>query len=224
MIKHIGCTGLMTLVVLALASGSTFLASAASTRLPEFSIQTGGTATSGEVIFSFAETKLACRNSATTLAAGAKLGTFAIAFRECKGGGRACTGLGQSEGTIEANGTWHLVSLLSDRTHYGLWFLLAASDDTEAIHDECLGLRLLWGNFLALIVTISSKTYKLNIETEGERATLKQTMTEFGNNSGETVKISGLKEKLGTGAEAVMNLTLDEDLLAMEKATSIKES
>ena len=61
----------------------------------------------------------------------------------------------------------------------------------------------MWGSLLALIEPISERTWKLNVEREGSGSTIKQksTQSEFGNNSGETVKATGLKGKLGTGTE-----------------------
>ena len=105
-----------------------------------------------------------------------------------------------------------------------MWLLVATSDSTEAVHIECesaaVGLVLVWGNLLGLIIG-SGTHYSIKV---GRSSTIKQEIEEFGNNSGETVKVSGLKGKLGTGAERTGTEESLENNLTMEKTTTIKET
>jgi hypothetical protein len=177
-------------------------------------------------------TTLSCEAGTSQLSATSKkLGTFRILFGGCKGSGKPCRSLGQSAGssTEEMTGEYHLVSLGSNRTHYLIWFLLSASDNTAALHLECesaaIGLSLLWGNFLGLILTQPNNlTIKIDIETEGGGATIKQKSTTFGNNSGTEITVEGLKGKLGTGTERKVGESWEETLIGFEKPTTILES
>ena len=140
--------------------------------------------TSGTSSIFFEGTELRCSNATNSFGTiSDTLGTFKIILSACKNGGKSCISLGQTlgSGIIEETGEWHLVRLFpSHRTHRFLWLLLAASDNTEALHIECevAGLLLIWGNLLALVEVISELTWKLNVEKEGAGATVKQKSTQ----------------------------------------------
>jgi hypothetical protein len=192
-----------------------------STVLPEFSTETAANGTSGKNSLDLEGTDLECESSTTALGAGHKLGTFTITFHSCKASSKACTGLGESSGSVGISGTWHLVSSLADRTQYEIWFLIVV----PGAHIECestgIGLVVLLGNLLGSIEATSERTYKVDVT---RASTTKQSIEEFGNNSGETVKASGLKGKFGTGSERIATEELESDLLSMTSLTSIKES
>ncbi len=161
-----------------------------------------------------------CKTGASTFGAESDtLGTFKIAFKECKNGGKGCISLGQTVGSgiVETAGTFHLVKLPLSKTHFLMWLLFSPTDNANAIHLECevAGLVLIWGSLLALILVVSELTWKLDIEREGSGSTIKQKagQTEFVNNNGETVKVTGIKGKLGTGAERVGGEESKENLI-----------
>jgi hypothetical protein len=177
-----------------------------STVLPEFAPATAATMTGGEGSFTMESTKIACKASTGKLGAGNRSGTFAIDITGCKSIGEECKGLAQSAGLIEETGEWHLVSQKANRKAYDILLLFASEDGSSAIHIECASpvgtLYLLWGSLLGSIEaspSTSERTFKINIETEGSGATLKQRISEFGNNSGEAVK-AGMKGKLDEGS------------------------
>ena len=203
---------------------TTTAAAAGSTALPEFSVDTLGTATGSTASLNLEGISLPCSKSTSTFGAGKKLGTLTITFDECKAGGKECKSLGAGTETITAAGTWLLVSLVPWRTHYLMWLLLGGADNSEAVHIECagslIGLVLVWGSLLGLIIGAGTH-YSLDIK---RATTTKQEIEEFGNNSGEVVKVSGLKAKLGTGTARVATEGSLENNLTMAKATTILES
>lgn len=180
-------------------------ASAASTVLPLFKNAAVATATSGKKELTSEGVKISCESGVGTFGAGTRLGTFTFDTKGCSVLEEPCRSLGQAVGSslIEMTGEWHLVSLLSERKHYEILFLTAATDNASALHVECeaLGLVLLWGSILGLITKLSSTDYDIFIEKEGSGSAAKQKIREFGNNSGEVVTVTGLKMKLGTGTE-----------------------
>jgi hypothetical protein len=209
-----------------LGTGSTTTAYAASA-LPEFSVATASTDTGVETAISAGPISIRCKTDVGKFGAGTKLGTFVIDFKECTSLAQPCTGLAQTSGLIEVTGEWHLVSSLTNRKSYAIWFLFASSDGATAVHVECSGaegtLTLIWGNVLALIEEKSERTFKINTETEGSGPTLKQKITEFGNNNGEIVK-SSLKGRTDGGPEVPIVGLLREDLLFTEKFTKLRET
>ncbi len=179
-----------------------------------------GTATAGVGQLSLEGTTVECKTGASTFGAESDtLGTFKITFKECKNGGKGCISLGQTVGSgiIETAGTFHLVKLPLSKTHFLMWLLFSPTDNANAIHLECevAGLILTWGSLLGLILLISELTWKLDVEREGSGSTLKQKVgqNEFANNNGETVKVTGLRGKLGTGAERVGGEESKENLI-----------
>jgi hypothetical protein len=159
-----------------------------------------------------------CASQVGTFGAGTRLGTFVIDIKACSSLGETCQGLGQSAGLIEMPGEWHLVSLLSERKQYEVFFLLAATSNTMALHVECesVGLLLLWGSFLGTITKLSGTNFDIFIEKTGKTgsgSTAKQAIIEFGNNSGTVVKVAGLKAKLGTSVERPMSVGSATSLL-----------
>jgi hypothetical protein len=229
--RRLKTAGVILTAVYAICVLTAAAASANSTVLPEFSTTSSSTGTGGEASLSLEGTTLSCENNRDeTTATSKKLGTFRILFGGCKAGGKACHSLGQAAGseTEELTGEYHLVSLGSNRTHYLIWFLLGASTNTGALHLECesaaIGLLLLWGNFLGLIEEKSGTTYKINIESVGGGATLKQAVVTYGNNSGEEITVLGLRGRLtNTGTER-KGTEKTEALLAFATGTTILES
>jgi hypothetical protein len=198
--------------------------------LPEYSTPTPATATSGEGAFSLESTKVTCKSDADTFGAGKLTGTFKIAFKECKSLGEECKGLAQGGGIVEATGEWHLVSQKANRKSYDIWFLLASEDGSSALHIECAlpvgSLILIWGSLLGSIEPspgTSERTLKINIETEGSGSGLKQKISEFGNNEGETVK-AALKGTVDGGTVREGFESSKENLMFTEKATKILET
>jgi hypothetical protein len=223
--------GLVCMAVCALGVMTASAAFGQSTILPEFSKVTTGSGTSGKGSLLLEGATISCESGTSKLSAtSTKLGTFAIVFSGCKSVSKPCRSLGQAagSGTIETTGEYHLVSLLTERKHYEVWFLLAATDSTAALHLECeaaaVGLVLVWGNFLGLIEEKSNRTFKLNVEREGEGASVKQKITGFGNNGGTETKAAGLKGKIGTGVEKPAGEESENNLVFMAEEVSIKES
>jgi hypothetical protein len=232
--RRIKIAGLAFLAVLALGVITAEAASAASTVLPEFSNSVAGNATSGASSLNLEGTTISCTAGTTaTSPTSKKLGTFKILFGGCKAGGEPCRSLGQAlaSGTIEVTGEYHLVSRASDRTFYEIWFLLASTDGTGALHLECeastVGLVLVWGNVLGQInaePSSSERTFKINLKTEGGGKTIKQELNTYGNNSGTEITAEGLKGKLGTGTERKGGESAEANLLFTVSATSLEES
>jgi hypothetical protein len=211
----------LSVAILVFVFGAAVSAPAQAVELPEFTVATHAAGTGGTSTLDLESTQVGCSSSSSTFGAGKKEGTFEITFKECKNGGKGCISLGESSGSglIAVSGTWHLVTTAAGLV--GMWFLMAASDSTGALHLECesaTGLVLLWGNFLGLIGEFTAKTFAVFIERE---TTLKQVEEVFENNSGETIKVTGLKGKLGTGTEKVGTLESVENLLATEKETKL---
>lgn len=198
-------------------------AASAASALPEFTTATAGTATTGEGTLALEGTKVTCKKGADTFGAGKTSGTFTLGFKECKSAGKECKGLAQAAELIELTGEWHLVSQKANRKSYDIWFLLASSDGTSAVHIECASpvgtLILTWGNVLGSIEAITERTFKINVETSGEA----QKITEFGNNSGASVT-AGLKGKLDGGTERSAFEESKENLLFSNAATKISET
>jgi hypothetical protein len=199
--------------------------------LPEFSVKTNATGTSGKGSLNLEGTSISCEKGTSTIGAtNKKEGTFRINFSGCKSGGKSCISLGQTAvgSTVETTGAYQVVSLASNRSRYEMLFNLAAADNTEALHLECesaaVGLVLVWGSFLGAIEEKSGTTYKVIVETEGGGSTVKQKITTFGNNSGTEVKVGGLKGKLGSGTERKAGESSEENLLAMAAGTTLLES
>jgi hypothetical protein len=147
------------------------------------------------------------------------LGTFRIKIETCKEAGGPCISLGQTVGSgiIETAGTFHLVRLAGSKTHFLVWFLLSPEDNANAVHIECevAGLILVWGSFLGLILVRSELTWALHVEREGGDATVKQRagQTEFVNNEGVTVHVTGVRGKLGAGREEPAGWESEENLI-----------
>jgi hypothetical protein len=167
-----------------------------------------GTATAGAGSLLLEGATISCASGASTFGAESDtLGTFKIKFEGCKQTGKPCASLGQTEssGIIETAGTFHLVRLAGSKTHFLDWFLLSPEDNANAVHLECevAGLILVWGSFLGLILVKSELTWELHVEREGGGSSVKQKagQTEFVNNNGETVKVTGLRGKITAGNE-----------------------
>jgi hypothetical protein len=229
--RRLKAVGATLIAVCALGVLTVTAASANSTVLPEFSTTSSATGTIGKSSVNLEGTTLSCEGGTIALRpTSKKLGLYIILYGGCRAAGESCWSLGQDEGelTIEETGEYHLVSVAPDRTHYLLWFLLAALDNAEALHIECespvVGLILEWGNWLGLIEEKSGTTYKINIETEGGGKTIKQKITTFGNNSGTEVTAAGRKAKLGTGTERKAGIAVESTLVAMKEGTTILES
>jgi hypothetical protein len=232
--RRIKIVGLAFLAVLALGVIAVEAASAASTVLPEFSNQVAGSATSGASSLNLEGTTTSCTGGTVAMSpTSTKLGTFKVLFGGCLAGGESCHSLGQALGslTIEVTGEYHLVSRASDRTFYEIWFLLAPTDGTGALHLECeaaaVGLILIWGKVLGQISATpasSERTFAINLKTEGGGKTIKQELSTYGNNSGTEITVEGLKGKLGTGKEREAGLRAEANLLFTTSATSLKES
>jgi hypothetical protein len=206
------------------ATGAVVASSAsAASALPLFSTATAGTATSGEVTLSFESTKTNCKKSNDTFGAGQQLGTFRFHFEECRSLAEPCLGLAQALGSIEYTGEWHLVSLKAERTHYEIWLLI------PLVHIECVlptsTLLLVSGNILGLIKAqgTSERTFEIAIKTEGSGSTLKQALTEFGNDSGTAVAAS-LKGSIDGGTEKAWFENWESLLLFTEKSTKLLET
>jgi hypothetical protein len=229
--RRLKMAGLAGMAVCVLGVMTTSAASGASTILPEFTEAVEASGTSGKGSLVLEGVTIKCESATSKLSATTtKLGTFAILFNECKAFTKPCKSLGQAAASsvIEATGEYHLVSLLTERKHYEIWFLLAATNNTAALHLECesaaVGLVLVWGNLLGLIEEKSNRTFKLNVEREGEGASVKQKITGFGNNGGTETTAAGLKAKLGTGVEKPAGEESENNLIFTNAAASIKES
>jgi hypothetical protein len=201
--RGIKLTGLVLMAVfgLCLAAATASATEELPLLLPE---PVTGTATVGKGSLTLEGATLSCEKGASTLGAESDtLGTFKIKFESCKEAGKSCISLGQvaGSGIIETAGTFHLVRLKASKTHFLMWFLLSPEDNANAVHIECevAGLILLWGSFLGLILVKSELTWELHVESEGSGQ--KAGQTEFVNNNGETVKVTGLRGKVTTGAE-----------------------
>jgi hypothetical protein len=183
-----------------------------------------GTATVGKGSLTLEGATLSCEQGASTLGAESDtLGTFKIKFESCKQAGKSCISLGQvaGSGIIETAGTFHLVRLKASKTHFLVWFLLSPEDNANALHMECevAGLLLFWGSFLGLILVKSELAWELHVEREGSGQ--KAGQTEFVNNNGETVKVTGIRGKVTTGVEKPAALEWSGYLIHWEKDVTI---
>jgi hypothetical protein len=187
-----------------------------------------GTGTAGKGSLLLEGITISCEKGSSAFGAESDtLGTFKLRFTECKQAGKPCFSLGQTVGSgiIETAGTFHLVRLAGSKTHFLVWFLFAPEDNANAVHLECEveGLMLVWGSLLGLISVRSEVTWKLDIEREGGGATVKQKagQTEFVNNNGETVKVTGLRGKFGASAERPVSEESEENLIGWRERVTI---
>jgi hypothetical protein len=216
--RGIKLTGLVLVAVLGLCLAS---ASASAEELPLLlpsPVTATGTSGAGSLLLEGAT--ISCTSGSGTLGAESDtLGTFKIKIESCKQTGKPCISLGQTAGSgiVEVTGTAHLVRLAGSKTHFLAWLLSSPEDNAAAVHIECevAGLILLWGSVLALILVKSELTWELHVEREGGGATVKQKagQTEFVNNNGETVKVTGIRGKITTGAEKAAGLETSGVLL-----------
>ena len=168
---------------------------------------------------------LGCSSDKGLFGAGTRLGTFDLNFTGCLLENRVCKSLGEALASSEilVTGEWHLVSLLANRKHYLLWLLLSPTDTAGAVHIECEALEkiliLVWGNVLGLI-NGGGTNYLIAIHRTSGGA---QELTEFGNNSVETVKAE-LKGKIGKGVTREAFEEAGEVTLTMATSTTINET
>lgn len=206
-------------LLIALGSAALAAASASATSLPEFTVQTGFSATSGpSTLETKAGTKITCAKSTTEgTAFGKQLGSFHMALKECttKVGGIPvkCTGLGDAEGVILPLGSWRLVAGAEEQAY--MWFLLAPE-----LQAECLGLVFKFkGTFLATITPMGVETtkYELGLKQAGG----KQELAEYKDDEGTAVKVEALSTSLNGGPFEESGLSAAEDKVTTEKLTKL---
>ncbi|HUA74992.1 MAG TPA: hypothetical protein VL988_09575 [Solirubrobacteraceae bacterium] len=209
-------TMLATLAGAGLAVSSAW---ATPTALPEFTVQTGFTATSGaSSLETKAGIKISCAKSTTEgTAFGKQLGTFHLALKECttKVGGIPvkCTGLGDPEGVMLVLGNWLLVAGPEEQAY--MWFLV-----TPEAQAECVGLSVkVHGTFLAKLTPVGVETseYALAVKQTGG----KQEPSEFLNDEGASIKVEPLFASVNGGLFEETGLSFVEFKLTTEKLTKI---
>jgi hypothetical protein len=182
--------------------------------LPEFSVETGFTGTSGKSKLGLAGAEVSCTSGTSEgTATSKKLGKFTIDFKGCKAVGTECHSLGDAKEVILMSGRYHLVKLKPEDV--GVWFLILE------LHVECavLGtLALIKGNVLGLITPILSKTTKFEIKLNVKEG--KQEFTEFERDGGEKVK-AALEGSVNGGAFKAATEELAENKITTTKETEI---
>jgi hypothetical protein len=220
----------MAFMLMALFGAVTSSVASAEITLPEFTVETKATSTSGKSEFAVEGSSIKCGSgTGEFIPTSKKLGIFTISFKECKGPATVgrCWSLGDPKGEILFGGEWHLVIILPNGTIL-IWILLSHEDKEvgglKPLHLECekvLALSLLWGCFL-LVITPDDKTTKefsFDAEREGET----DRITRFDNNEGKEVEAEGLKGSVDGGATRSVGWESRTNSLITEKETEIKE-
>ena len=217
--KAVKILGTLVVAMLMLSALATSGASAAAMKNPEFTVETGGTSTSGEgKLFGLAEIK--CKSDTdTTTATNKKEGTISIDFKECTLGGKQCHSLGDAAGTILTGGSTLLVLLdISGKDQRGVLITI------KELHIECeflATLAVVTGAVLGLIEHegTASKTTKFIIKVKAKGAT-EQEVKEYLNEKEEAVK-AHLSTSTDEGTASESGEEAGEDKLTTTKETEL---
>lgn len=206
-------------IFLALAAGDATASWAA--ELPQFTVETGFTGSTGATTIETAKgTTVTCKKATIEgTAATKRSGTFHLAETECKSSGFACTSAGDSSGVILVTGEWHLADDSADviGERLGATFVLLSP---EEFGFTCAALvkAKMKGTVLAAISPsdVETTAYELQLnETKG-----KEEFTQYENEAGEAVATK-LLASIGGGAFEEAGVHATEAKLTTAKATKL---
>jgi hypothetical protein len=208
---------LVILIALALSASIVVTASAAAAELPEFTVESGFTGTSGKVTLeSKGGIKATCVGSSIEGTALSKRhGTFALTETECStlGGAVKCTTSGHAAGTIFVSGEWSFATKAEKEEAFLRLTISGAAFSCGETAEE------IKGSILAKITPLSTKTTKFELlakETKG-----KPEFTEYFNDSGEKRSAQLLLSSKGGGFEEAGS-EFASDKLTTAKETELK--
>jgi hypothetical protein len=196
MTKRLKLIGLLVIAMCALGAIASSAASAAAMALPEFTVATGGTSTSGKGEL-FGAATIKCNKDKDSQAAGSKdAGTFTVTFEECTVLVEECHSLGSAAKTIVTGGSYELVLMLLGATDSRLVLF-----KLRELHIECKSiigpiLVLIKGSVLGTIKAKNAgaqKEFEIKVNAKGKK---EQEFKEYENNKGEVVKLSTAGEQL----------------------------
>ena len=204
----------LTLVVLGMLTAVS-AATASAVELPEFTVESASTSTSGKSTLSIGNTKISCAGSAgSSSPLSKKLSKFSFSLTTCKLGGEQCHSLGDAAGTILVTGEYHLVR--GTKAEEALLWILFVS-----VHFECLfaeTLITLRGNLLGALTPINLRSRIFHLVKslfEG-----KQAITRFTNNEGAEVEAK-LEGSLNGGEFKSATEQSEANSFTTEKETEI---
>jgi len=199
-------------------------ASASAAELPEFTVETAGTVTNGEVEFTSKGGEIKCAKSTGSTTEGLTQSTYTISFKTCVeltlGEGSECHSLGDPSGTILTGGTWRLVG---GRGNTSIW-AMAPSE----LHIECKNksgttmlLMLLQGDVAGSITPRGVRTgrFSIRVSTKGE-AKIEQEDPGYENDEGKEVGAK-LEWSIDSKSLEPVGDNAGEIELATEKETEI---
>jgi hypothetical protein len=205
----------LLVLVLVLSASVVITASAAAAELPEFTVESGYTGTSGKVTLeSKGGTKVTCGGSSIEGTALSKRhGTFKLKETECTKGEAKCTTSGEPAGTIKVSGDWSLATKAEKKEAFVKLTTSGAAFSCGETAEE------INGSILAVITPLSTKTTKFELlvkETKG-----KPEFTEYVNDSGEKKSVQLLLSSKG-GAFEEAGEEFASDKLTAAKETELK--
>jgi hypothetical protein len=224
-VKRFRLFGLLVVASAVLGAVVASAASGATMVLPEFSVATAGTSTSGAGTLFGGEQEIKCRKDKGLSGPISKsLGTYDLNFEECELLGKKCRSLGELSGssTILTTGEYHLVLTLAlagtDRRL--IWFL------TRELHIECeLGsgiLILVKGTVLGTIAAKAGSTNKKEFTVSVRATSRAQEYTSYENDNGTIVSAGvGLVQAVNEGATSASFEEAGPSELLTERATEL---
>jgi hypothetical protein len=203
--------------VVALAVGGALSGSASAVGLPQFSVETKFTGSSGRSKFVLSGAEVTCsKGTSEGSPVTGQGGSLTLAFRECKLGGSECHSLGDAREVILLTGAYVLVRLKAEDPG-----VLLALEET---HIECALLStlvLLRGEVLGLITPFRTKTTRY---TDNEKLKEgKQEFTEYENSVGEKEAVS-LEGSINGGEFKAVTEESTENTLTTATETEIEET
>ncbi len=185
--------------------------------LPEFSVETKFTGTSGKGKLNLTGAEIKCESGTSEgTPSSHHLGKFTIDFKSCALGGKECHSEGDAEGVILVKGEYHLVRLGEEKA--GVWFLV------EPVKISCKFLSTkteVKGNVLGLIEPVNTAGTKFTINVNVHES--KQEWAEYENNEGVKEKAELLGSVNG-GAFKAATEESSENKITTEKETSVDAS
>ena len=144
-----------------------------------------------------------------------RTGSFRLTFKECSAVPGKCSSSGEGSGELLVSGEYHLVRLKSGEV--GIWYVLNGTPAKFECGADKLELK---GSFLSKITPVEAKTADFEAEIKKKSAKA-QTISEFENNSGEKVKVEGLKASVNGGAFGAASVESSEDKLTLAQEDEI---
>jgi hypothetical protein len=215
--------GLTVLAVLVLSTFASAPASAVT--LPEFTVETNSTGTSGATKLNLAGAEIECASGADTLKTTSKqAGAFTIEFKSCELVGEECHSEPSSTEKSTAKsipfpGIWRLVRAAAGK----VLGLIDFHQTIKCKHGSTLIGLGVSGNHLLVAVTpilTTTKSFLIGVNTVLVGITKLQEWTEFENDGGTKTAVT-LEGKIGAGALKQVTVESENNQITTELSTEI---